>query len=192
MTSENPTPLQIPDYFPVRWPDASMEREFWAWDQVHQPHPLTPLTATFECPAFAKGSSRGFQAIGMPLNLRVLVVNGYAYQSIQFLKEATEFPPPWWPDVEQEFARRLPGLTQTWEQEYLPEVQSINDRLRDFDYAAAPLPDLLAFVDEAYALRVRAWDLHMQAVMPVMGAASQFATIYENLLGKPAGNEPYL
>ena len=193
MTTEAPRqPLPVPEYFPVRWPDPAMERSFWTWDQMHQPHPLTPLTATFETAAFAEGCTAGFRAIGMPVTFRALIANGYAYQSMQFPDENTEFPPPWWPNVEQEFARRLPVLTQTWQQEYLPEMQSINDRLRDFDYASASLEGLLAFIDEAYAMRARAWDIHMQVVMPVMGAANRFSDVYENLLGKPANNEPYL
>ena len=68
----------------------------------------------------------------------------------------------------------------------------MNQRLRDHDYAGADTPELLAFIDETARLRARAWDLHMQVVMPVMGAASRFAEVYEQILGKPDGNEPYL
>jgi pyruvate,water dikinase len=169
-----------------------MEALHWIWDQVHHPHPKTPLSATFEASAFSEGASRGFQALAIPMNWRVLIVNGYWYGAMEFLEETTEFPPPWWPKVEQEFMRRLPVLTQTWEQEYLPEVQTMNQRLRDFDYAGATAPELLVFVDESHRMRARALDLHMQAAMPVMGAASRFAEVYEQLLGKPDGNEPYL
>ena len=181
-----------PPDFPVQWPDPAMEALHWTWDQVHHPHPKTPLTATFEAAASSEGMTRGFQALAMPVNLRIFVANGYWFDSMEFLEETTSFPPPWWPRVEQEFLRRLPVLTQTWEQEYLPEVQAANQRLLDFDYAAAAMPDLLAFIDETGRLRARAWDLHMQTVIPVMGAASRFAEVYEQVLGKPEGNEPYL
>lgn len=192
MSAPTRGPLPIPDYFPVRWPDPAMEALYWAWDQVHHPHPKTPLTATFEAPAFSEGTSRGFQALALPINFRVFVVNGYWYNSLELLKEATEFPPPWWPEVEQELMRRLPVSTQMWEQEYLPEVQEANRLLRDFDYAGAPTPELLAFIDEAQRLRARMFDIHMQAVMPVMGVASRLAEVYEQFLGRPQGNEPYL
>lgn len=179
-------------HFPVHWPDAATEAFHWTWDQVHHPHPKTPLSATFEAGAFSEGTSRGFQALAIPVNLRVFIANGYWYGAMEFLEETESFPPPWWPKVEQEMLRRLPGLTQTWEQEYLPEVQAMSQRLRDYDYAAASTPELLAFIDETALLRARAWDLHMQTVIPVVGAASRFAEVYEQLLGKPAGNEPYL
>jgi pyruvate,water dikinase len=190
--SETRTPIVPPENFPVEWPDPSYEAQFWTWDQMHQPHPLTPLTATYEVPAFAEGSSRGFRALRMPMELHTCVVNTYAYQSIQFTAETTGFPPPWWGDVEQEFASRLPGLHKAWQDTWLPEVTSINDRLRTFDYAHAPDAGLLAFIDEAHEMRKRAWDTHMQVVMPVMGAASRFAETYEQFLGKPDGHEPYL
>ena len=184
--------MSTTDNFPVHWPDAAMEALHWTWDQVHHPHPKTPLSATFEAEALSEGASRGFQALAIPINYRVFVANGYCYGAMEFLEETTSFPPPWWPKVEQEMLRRLPGLTQTWEQEYLPEVQAMNQRLRDHDYASATTPELLAFIDETARLRARAWDLHMQVVMPVMGAASRFAEVYEQILGKPDGNEPYL
>jgi phosphohistidine swiveling domain-containing protein len=186
------TPLPIPASFPVHWPDPALESLYWTWDQVHYPHPVTPLTATLETPAFIEGASFGFQAIGIPLNFRHFTANGYIYLAMEFLEETLEFPPPWWGRVEAEFMRRLPVLTQTWEQEYLPEVQATNRRLRDFDYAGAGTPELLAFIDETRRLRTRMWDIHMQVVIPVMGAASRFAEVYEQLLGKPSGNEPYL
>jgi phosphohistidine swiveling domain-containing protein len=185
-------PLPIPASFPVQWPDPAMESLYWTWDQVHFPHPVTPLTATLETPAFTEGASRGLQAISIPLNFRQLSANGYVYLCMEFLEETTEFPPPWWPRVEAEFLRRLPTLTQTWEQEYLPEVQAANRRLLDFDSGGASPPELLAFIDETRRLRARMWDLHMQVVIPVTGAASRFAEVYEQLLGKPSGNEPYL
>ncbi len=186
------TPVPVPESFPLSWPNPSMEALFWSWDQVHFPHPLTPLTATAEVPAFAEGSTRGFRALAMPLDIRCLVVNGYCYMTNAFDEEPAGFPPPWWPAVEQEFERRLPVLTQTWEREFLPEVQAINQRLRDFDYAGATLEELFAFMDEARRQRVHAWDLHMQVVIPVMGAASRFTELFTQLLGQPRDHEPYL
>ncbi|OGO49445.1 MAG: hypothetical protein A2148_08175 [Chloroflexi bacterium RBG_16_68_14] len=191
MTAPAREPLLAPDSFPVRWPDPTRQSLYWIWDQVHHPHPNTPLTATFEAPAFSEGTTRGFQALAIPITYHTIVVNGYWYDAMEFLEETQEFPPPWWPEVEQEFLRRLPALTQTWEREYLPEVEAANRRLRDFDYTGAPTPELLSFVDEAQRLRVRVWDLHMQAVIPVIGAASRFSELYEELLGKPASGEPY-
>jgi pyruvate,water dikinase len=187
-----PSPLPVPDSFPFAWPEPSMQEAYWTWDQVHFPHPVTPMTATFEAVCFSEGASRGFQAIAIPINYRTLAVNGYLYISMELLKEANEFPPPWWPEVEAEFFRRLPVLTQTWEGEYLPEVQAANARLRDAGYGAMSAADLIAFIEETHETRKRMWDVHMQAVIPVMGAASRFAETYEQLLGKPAGNEPYL
>ncbi|MGB2693746.1 MAG: PEP-utilizing enzyme [Dehalococcoidia bacterium] len=192
MTTPEGQPLPVPSGFPVQWPDTAMEALHWSWDQMHHPHPKTPLSATFEAPAFAQGASLGFQQLQIPMDLRVLILNGYWYGASEFAEPSDSFPPPWWPNVEQEFVRRVPTMTQTWEQEYLPEVQAINQRLRDFDYGGASTQQLLDFIDEAYRMRVRAWELHMIVVLPVMGAASRFGELYEQLLGKPTRNEPFL
>lgn len=190
MTTQEPLP--VPAHFPVRWPDPAFEALHWIWDQMHHPHPKTPLSASFEAPAFAEGASRGFQQLKVPLTLRVLVLNGYWYYASDFSEPEDSFPPPWWPAVEQEFVRRVPTMTQAWEQEYLPEVESINARLRNFDYAGASDDKLLDFIDEAYRLRVRAWELHMIVVPPVMAAAGRFGELYERLLGKARAHEAFL
>jgi hypothetical protein len=58
-------PLPIPATFAFEWPEPGMQALYWSWDQMHNPHPATPLTATFEAPSFSEGSSRGFHAIGI-------------------------------------------------------------------------------------------------------------------------------
>jgi pyruvate,water dikinase len=176
-------PLPVPDNFPFEWPDPALAERFWTWDQMHQPHPLTPMTATLEGPCSAEGFTRGFQAVKVPAVFTPLVINGYEYRNMEFLEPADSFPPPWWPDVEQEFIARLPVLTQTWENDYLPQVQAFNTQLREFDYAGGSIDALLAFLEEARQGRIHMWDLHMQAVMPVMGAANRFSDTCKEMMG---------
>jgi pyruvate,water dikinase len=159
---------------------------------MHHPRPATPLTATFEAPAFAEGTSAGFTAIGIPMRMLVRIINGYHYYSREAPEEDEPFPPPWWPHMQQEFAKRLSRASEQWETEYLPEVQSINERLRSFDYAGASLDGLLAFIDEAFRMRVRAWDIHMQVVIPVMAAAGQFGELYKQVTGEPDTGRAFL
>ncbi|MEX2158715.1 MAG: PEP-utilizing enzyme [Dehalococcoidia bacterium] len=185
-------PIPAPENFPFEWSDPSLEALFWTWDQMHNPHPLTPLTFTLESRCFCEGSTRGFQAVKMPVQFHAIALNGYNYGHMEFLEPADAFPPAWWPNVEQEFMARLPGLTQTWENEYLPEVQAFNRELRDTGYAALSTDDLLAFFAQARDKRIRMWDLHMQAVIPIMGAASRFAETCAELLGAASKNEGYL
>jgi len=185
-------PITPPANFPIVWGEPGLEELHWVWDQVHHPHPPTPLTATFEAPAFSEGTTKGFRALAMPITHHTILVNGYWFDAMQFEQETASFPPPWWPDVEQEFMKRLPTLIQSWEEQYLPEVTAINERIRDYDYAGASTAALLAFIDEMRAMRVRAWDIHMQVVIPALGASGRFAETYENLLGKASANEHYL
>jgi len=186
----SPGPLPVPEDFPFDWPEPELAALFWTWDQMHYPHPFTPMTASYEFPAFGEGCTRGFQAIAMPVQYHTLVLNGYGYQAMETLEPTEDFPPAWWPRVEQEFMARLPVLTQTWEQDFLPQVQAFNQALRDFDYAGAPLDALVAFFEEAARRRIHMWDLHMQAVIPIMGAASRFAETCQQLMGI-AQNEAY-
>jgi len=49
--------IPIPDSFPIEWPEPAMRELYWVWDQVHHPHPKTPLSATYEATAFSEGTS---------------------------------------------------------------------------------------------------------------------------------------
>jgi pyruvate,water dikinase len=192
MTTSSLKRITVPDNFAFEWPDPAMEALTWRWDQMHHPHPVTPLTATLEFPAAGEGSTRGFQALGMRVNFRIEALNGYGFNCMEQLEPGDGFPPPWWPEVEQQFLARLPGLRQSWENDYLPEVMAFNERLRDHDYGGEPVDGLVAFLQETRAQRARMWDLHMQTVIPVMGAATRFAGLCEQLLGAGGEQRAYL
>src|SRR3990172_8330196 len=105
-------PLPIPADFPFEWPDPAHERLPRSWGQMHPPHPMTPLTDTFEAPAFAKGTSAGFQALRIPVSMLVLVINGYHYFSRPEPDEGESMQEGLPAEALQEFMRRLPVLTQ--------------------------------------------------------------------------------
>src|SRR6266487_303777 len=80
MTAAPPGPLPVPAHFPIRWDQPGDEAQFWFQDLMHFPTPVTPLTATFQLPAFSAGSTRAIGRLSMPITgLRYTAFNSYVY-----------------------------------------------------------------------------------------------------------------
>ncbi len=185
-------PIPAAADFPVAWEEPDHAQLLWFWDQMHHPQPTTPITFAIDGPAFTAGIGKAAEALAMPIKtLRAGCFNHYWY----FANEPWALSPAETAErerrLETEMQRRAPRVLQDWENVYLPEVMTLNDRLRHYPYQEASLNDLAAFLDEARAIRDRQWELHFLAVMPVFGAAAQFAEFYEQRFGRPEDNEHY-
>lgn len=191
MTVEG-TPISIPEDFPVAWESPGDERIFWFWDQMHHPHVVTPMTSSLDGPAFTDGFGRACRAMSMPLKTSaVRTFNYYLYFGNVPLDEDTAEAAAREMRMAAQMARRAPRIMEDWETVYLPEVMRLNARLRDYPYSAASPRELAEFLEEAVEIRAQAWDLHFQTVMPAMGAATEFASLYERTFGTPTDNEHY-
>ena len=185
-------PLRTPKDFPVMWEEPEDEGRFWFWDQMHHPKPVTPAAVAFSGTAFTDGIRRANAALYMPLETSLVRrINCYLYYGAV----------PATTDLEAEAVRnermmsimiqRAPRALADWETVYLPEIRTLNQRLRDYPYGEASTKELASFLDEALQIRTKAWEIHFLALYPVMGAALQFATIYEETFGHPENNEHY-
>jgi pyruvate,water dikinase len=165
---------------------------YWFWDQMHHPHAVTPMTASLDGVAFAEGIGRACEAMQMPMTRSIMrSFNNYVYFTQVPRQDTAEEAAQREERMMAEMMSRAPRVLQDWENVYLPEVMALNARLRDYPYAEATARELADLMEEAVANRVRQWDLHFLAVFPAMGAAMQFATLYEETFGPAPDNEHY-
>jgi hypothetical protein len=185
-------PIPVPGDFPITWDPPEHQQLFWFWDQMHHPHAVTPLTAAVDGTAFSLGIGKAAAALSIPVKrFHSQVFNYYFYYCNEAFTDTPEEAEARRGRMEAEMMRRAPRVLEDWETIYLPEVMTLNARLRDYPYAEASTRDVAAFLDEMMAIRVRQWELHFLAVMPVMGATMLFAELYEETFGYPENNEHY-
>jgi pyruvate,water dikinase len=184
--------ISLPADFPVTWDPPEDEQRYWFWDQMHHPHAVTPMTSSLDGPAFAEGFGKACSALYMPMRtMEPKTFNCYLYYGGVAHDEGPDEAADRANRLQAEMMQRVPRCLRDWETVYLPEVMDLNGRLRDFPYSRATPRQLADIVDEALAIRTRAWELHFLAVMPAMGAATEFARVYEEALGQPAEQEHY-
>jgi pyruvate,water dikinase len=181
MTSlADPAPLATPEDFPVEWDDPSDAALHWTWDQMHTPHPISPLGRDLMPIGFATGMTAGLREIGAPIRERRLrFVNTFVYAAM--IPDVALLPDT--PARMQAIvAERGPGMYQQWLDVYLPEVQAANDRLRSYAYSTASDAELRAFIDETLPAMARMWEIHF-LLMPGFAISAGFKNFCMHRLG---------
>jgi len=164
----------------VDWPEPRYAALWWTWDQMHFPQPASPYTASIESGVMTRGSSRGFEALGLPVRYLIANIGGYNYGAVEFFDFDID---AWLPNAQARILGELNGLLDKWRDVYLPEVVELNDRLRDFDYGGATTEGLISQIDWSIEQRERKWEIHMLVVMPVMFAAGELGNQWEAAFG---------
>ena len=170
----------------IAWPEPGYEDLSWVWDQMHFPRPATPYSASLDCPAMGAGVTTASRSLGLPLRVVVCNIGGYNYGATDLLDSDFD---AWMPQVQTTVMGRLDGLLDRWHDTWLPEVQQLNGRLREFDYAGASTAGLIAQIDESRRIRERAWDIHMQVVVPITLVAGELENVWEAAFGAERGGE---
>jgi pyruvate,water dikinase len=193
MTTPQPGELiPLPEDFPITWDPPQDRDKEWFWDQMHHPHAVTPMSSSIDGVAFTQGFGRACDALSMPIKTSVgKSFNYYFYFGGVSHHETPEQADERDQRMRAEMMQRAPRCLRDWNETYLPEVMQLNDRLRHYPYAEATPAELAEFVDEAVAIRNREWELHFLAVMPAMGAAMEFARVYEETFGPSPDGEHY-
>jgi pyruvate,water dikinase len=163
---------------------------FWAFDRVHAPRPLTPLSQDLLLPAFGEGMTDGLRQIGYPHAVAMRAVNEYAYLSVVESEACGT-------DLHQLFDLHLgalsdvlPNLGTTWSEKWLPSILPGLERLRTLEYVSLSWPELVETLTELRADLVGRWRVH-GLILPVYLAASRFEEFYQEEFEPEDPTEPY-
>jgi len=165
---------------------------YWFWDQMHHPHPVTAMTKSIDGRAFSRGIGKAMQTLHMP-NAEMLTetINGYWFHTTVPVSMDPQVMQAQVGRMQAEVMKRAPTILSDWENILLPEVMTLNYKLRDYPYASKSTREIAAFLDEVREDRERQWELHFLAVMPVMGCAFAFTEAYEAIFGRSEDGENY-
>ncbi len=179
--------------FPIHWEDPADEQASWFQDVMHNPLPITPLTATLFQPSFAEGASRAFARLSLPVDaLNVSVQNGYVYLAPN--------PVPGEPaELEARFAegQRItmelaPTVLKDWRETFEPQVLERCKRILAFDYDGSSAAEIAQFVKAARSDLVDVWDIHMRVNIPPMNAVFGLEEMVSGILGPEAAAQSRL
>jgi pyruvate,water dikinase len=172
--------IPIPSDFPVSWEKPDDAKFFWTIDRMHLPEPVTRLEYDILA-RFFEGFDRAAVAYEYGVEWHCRRINTYLYASIIPVPTSPEEMERLAKGSEEKVRAVMARLGQTWNSEYLPEIQRCLAEWAAFDLRGAGTPQLLDHLEESLRRLARLADIHFLTVMPAYTAVSLFDDLYRDL-----------
>jgi phosphohistidine swiveling domain-containing protein len=193
------------DAFPVRW-ESDVEKDFfWVYDDLHIPHPVSPMF--FDIGGWWLSCDHMFRRFGTPFAVDWLAknVNGYVYTTAipadpGLRIEGTEYSSSYVARVprDEAFAGGMGKYLDTvlpvygehfadwWRDRLVPEMQRnfsyLEDRLDHADEAT--LPELATLLEDAIDIHDRHWKIHWMLNFAQLSATLNLRAVMERIRGE--------
>jgi len=152
--------VEFAEDFRVVWKDPADAGRHWAFDALHFPRPVATFVQDILSPYLNES-----------MYCTATAVNGYV-----FVREWTPPPPP--PEVQ---AR---GPRVVFEQEYVPSIRAVCQRIRSRDYDAMSAGELADCLEDILREWVKAFQLTMLVISGVLGPTLELLAFCEREIGK--------
>jgi pyruvate,water dikinase len=192
------------DAFPVQW-DSDVEKDFfWVYDDLHIPHPVSPMF--FDIGGWWLSCDHMFRRFGTPFAVDWLAknVNGYVYTTAipadpSLRIEGTEYSSSYVARVprDESFADGMGKYLDTvlpvygqhfadwWRERLVPEMQRnfayLENRLDEAD--SMSLPELATLLEDAIDIHDRHWKIHWMLNFAQLSATLNLRAVMERIRG---------
>lgn len=181
-----PTPIPIPDDFPVTWHDPEDAARTWNQEDSHFPESMPPLEFDFWNCAI-HGIYALQERLRAPNRTVIRYFNTYFYMGERLVVAAEEERQR--EERGQEQILELAGQMHTlWPQQWWPEIQGHLAFWDAFDLESASLEALKRHFDETWQRVEQIWKLHFTMGPPAYKAMQKFKEFYCELF-EEEGNE---
>jgi pyruvate,water dikinase len=193
------------DSFPVRW-DSEIEKDFfWVYDDLHIPHPVSPMF--FDIGGWWLSCDHMFRRFGTPFAVDWLAknVNGYVYTTAipadpDLRIEGTEYSSSYTARVPRDraFGDRMGAYLDTvlpvygehfadwWRDRLVPEMQRnfayLEERLDAAD--GMSLPEAATLLEDAIDIHDRHWKIHWMLNFAQLSATLKLRAVMEKTRGE--------
>ena len=143
----------------VKFPGPDEIEGFWAFDKMHAPRPLAPLSQDLVMSTLAVGFTKAQAEYDCPIVASNQAINHYFYMAFH--------PHPDDAVVEDRMSRyldtldeKVPLVGKRWTNEWLPMIRDRNEAERTADYSGLSNAELLAKFDDMKAWMTEMWYIH--------------------------------
>lgn len=143
----------------ITFPSADEIEGFWAFDKMHAPRPLTPLSQDLVMSTLARGFTRAQAEYDCPVVAETRAINHYFYNSFH--------PHPDESVVKDRMTRYLgivektvPLVGKRWQNEWFPQIRDRNEAERDVDYAELSDEEMYSKYYEMTRWMEEMWYIH--------------------------------
>jgi len=171
--------------YPVTWKDDEEKGLFWFYDDLHCPHPISPLY--FDVGGWwGPGCEYMYRRFGAPIGSQWIgkKIGGYVYSAV--------VPPKTDADkiggLFNYYLSVMPIYADTflerWLNSYVPELKAAGETIVNYDFENATIPEMLIHMEDCLDLQERAFRIHWIINLAQFQASTEFTNIYTEVMGK--------
>lgn len=170
--------------FPVEWKNEEEKKLHWFYDDLHCPHPISPLY-------YDVGGWWGptceymYRRFGAPIGKQWIAkkVNNYVYTAIVPRDESENLE-----QLGKYYSTVMPIYADTfldkWYNEYIPQIEEDHKVLDEYPYESASLPELLVFMEDALDMQEKHFRIHWILNLAQLQASLEFQAAYKEAIGE--------
>jgi rifampicin phosphotransferase len=173
----------------VRFPGPDEIEGFWAFDKMHAPRPLHPLSQDLVMSTLAVGFTKAQAEYDCPVVASNQAINHYFYMAFH--------PHPDEAVVEDRMSRyldtldkKVPQVGKRWTNEWLPMIRSRNEAERDADYSKMSNAELLEKFDDMKDWMTEMWYVHGHINFALVSGAA-LSDLYTDVMHPDDPTESY-
>jgi rifampicin phosphotransferase len=173
----------------MRFPDADEIEGFWAFDKMHAPRPLTPLSQDLVMATISRGFTQAQAEYDCPVVASSKAINHYFYMAFH--------PHPDPAVIEDRMTRYMGMVEQTvpligkrWANEWFPMIRERNEAERDVDYSAMSDEELFARYHEMTRWMEQMWYVHGHINFALISGAA-LSDFYDEVMQPDDPTEAY-
>jgi len=168
--------------FPINWEKESDKNEFWWFDDLHVPRPISPLF--FDLGGWWKDCIYMFRRFGVPFGKEwhARNINGYLYTSVERreIEEENKLA-PYFQMVLPVYAE---NFLEWWDDRYLPEIKRNLEFLDKFPYEQSSLTEMMILFEDAIDIQERHFRIHWILNLAQFAAFEQFGEVVAEVAGE--------
>jgi len=173
----------------VVFPGPDEIEGFWAWDKMHAPRPVTPLSFDLVIHTLAEGFTKAQAEYDCPIMVTNKEVNHYMYAAFHPVPDEAVIADRM-TRYHEKLAEKVPGVGRTWEETWKPDVRAKNEALKRADYSGLSDADLVAKLDEFTEHMRYQWWIHGH-INFVLLSSSAFCDLYDKVIHPSDPTEAY-
>ncbi|HEX3088944.1 MAG TPA: PEP-utilizing enzyme, partial [Ilumatobacteraceae bacterium] len=173
----------------VKFPGPDEIEGFWAFDKMHAPRPLHPLSQDLVMSTLAVGFTKAQAEYDCPIVASNQAINHYFYMAFH--------PHPDAAVVEDRMTRyldtideKVPLVGKRWTNEWLPLIRNRNEAERDADYSGLSNAELLAKFDDMTEWMTQMWYIHGHINFALVSGA-RLSDLYAEVMHPEDPTEAY-
>jgi phosphohistidine swiveling domain-containing protein len=173
----------------IRFPTPDEIEGFWAFDKMHAPRPLHPLSQDLVMSTLAEGFTKAQAEYDSPVVASNQAINHYFFMSFH--------PHPDEGVIADRMSRyidtlnaKVPLVGKRWTNEWLPMIRDRNEAERDVDYSGLSDEELLAKFDDMTDWMTEMWYVHGHINFALLSGAA-LSDMYQEVMQPEDPTESY-